>query len=361
MIKTLIFTVAGNTNVDDDIIFCNRLVFTGPTPKLVIKPKKDSTPGAQRLLKIVADTIDTQTSSDPEITYSLAKEFEFQQIIPNTPKVKVEILEIPFTDSGLDPETQATPGDDGEPNFSHGAPPLLPPDTASPNFDFLLDPTHWIGAFPKASNGGNGKAGGKGKNGENGSNAPVLEIWTKEIVGPKLKLDLRGQEGGDGGLGGNGQFGGNGQQGSGGVPGVDSNWIGVPTAICAQKPGLGGDGGAGGDAGCGGDGGDGGDGGFIKIFYTAGTNVSNFEPLYSKGKGGKAGPPGIPGKGGKAGPPGLNIVECSSALGSSNGPDGSRCFKGNSDLPGLAIDGEDGEDGYYLIRQVANIPRVPFF
>ena len=29
--------------------------------------------------------------------------------------------------------------------------------------------------------------------------APVLEIWTKEILGDGLTIDLRGQEGGDGG------------------------------------------------------------------------------------------------------------------------------------------------------------------
>jgi hypothetical protein len=359
MIKTFIFTVAGNTNVDDDVIFCNRLVFTGPTPKLVIKPKNEAAPGSQRILKIVADTIDTQGSSDPEITYSLAKEFEWVQVIPLTPKQKVEIFEVPFTDKGLDPETQATAGEDGQPNFDHGLPPLPPPpnSVATPDFIPLLD----IGAFPKASSGGNGLPGGKAKIGEKGSNAPVLEIWTKEIVGPKLKLDLRGQKGGDGGAGGNGQFGGKGQTGSPGVGGFDSTWLGVPIPVCVTKPGLGGDGGAGGNAGCGGDGGDGGDGGFIKIFYTAGTNISNFEPLYTKGQGGIAGKPGSPGKGGRAGPPGLTAVECPPALISPDGQDGSRCFLGNADLPGMAIDGKDGADGYYLIRQVANIPRVSFF
>ena len=54
MIKRFIFTVTGNTDVDDDVIFCNRLVFVGVHPQLVIRPKKDALPGAQRLLKIVS-------------------------------------------------------------------------------------------------------------------------------------------------------------------------------------------------------------------------------------------------------------------------------------------------------------------
>jgi hypothetical protein len=354
MINTPLLTVVGHLDVDDDVIFCSRLVFVGLNPRLVIKPKKNSTPGAQRILKIVADTIDTQASTSPEITYSLATESEYKSIIPGTPKVFIPIIESSINDNGLDPKTQATPGADGEPNFSHGTPPLIPPDTASPNFLPIID----IGAFPKAKSGGNGMPGGRGKDGEKGSNAPILEIWTREIVGPQLILDLRGQQGGDGGAGGNGQFGGTGQQGSAGVVGADSNWLGVPTPICVQQPGLGGDGGNGGDGGCGGNGGDGGNGGFIKIFYTGGVNLGNFNPLYSKGKGGKAGPPGIPGKGGKAGPPGINLAECPQALGSPDGQDGSRCYMGNSDLPGLAVDGQDGEDGYYLTQQVANIPDI---
>ena len=359
MIKTLIFTVTGNTDIDDDVLFCNRLVFIGLHPQLVIRRKKGSEPGAQRLLKIVADTIDTQGSTDPEITYNLADDSKIFQPIPGGPKTLVPVFQLPIGDDGLDPETPATPGLDGNPNFSHGTPPLIPPDTASPNFLNLI-PGIDAGAFPKATSGGNGTPGGKGKNGEKGSNAPILEIWTREIVGPKLKLDLRGQQGGFGGDGGNGQFGGNGQQGFVAVIGADSTWLGVPIPICVQKPGLGGDGGNGGNGGCGGNGGDGGNGGFIKLFYTAGVNLINFNPVYTKGKGGKAGPPAIPGKGGKAGPPGLNPGQCPSALESPNGQDGSRCYMGNSDLPGLATDGEDGEDGYYLPQKVANIPRVSF-
>lgn len=358
MIKTLIFTVTGNTDVDDDIIFCNRLVFVGIHPQLVIRPKKGATPGAQRLLKIVADTIDTQGASDPEITYNLADDFTYFQPIPGGPKTLVPVPELPVGDSGLDPETQATPGSDGIPDFNQG--PIPPADTASPSFS-ILDPLHWIGAYPKATSGGNGKPGGKGVKGTNGINAPILEIWTKEIVGNPLKLDMRGQRGGDGGKGGNGQFGGDGQSGSTAVQGTDSNWLGIPELICVQGPGLGGDGGTGGNAGCGGDGGDGGNGGVIKVFHTAGVDLTKLLNALDKGKGGKAGPAGKPGKGGKAGPPGINIAQCSSALGSQDGPEGDQCFRGTKDIPGLAHDGDDGLDGYYVHYQITDIPHVSFF
>ncbi len=343
MIVTQIFTVTGNTDVDDDVIFCRRLVFIGPGAQLVIKPKKGAPLGAQRILKIVANVIDTTLAGGSgEITYNLDGDY-----FPN--------IELPAGDSGLDPETAPKIGDDGLPNFNQG--PLPPADVASPSFDAVLDPLHFVGNYPKASDGGDGKPGGKGGKGINGVNAPIVEIWTTEIDG-NLVLDLRGQQGSIGGKGGNGQFGGNGQMGSTAVPGTDTTWLGVPNPVCKQGPGLGGDGGRGGNAGCGGDGGDGGNGGTAKIFFTSTVNLTKILPKLDKGLGGQPGSPGNPGKGGKSGPAGANLPPCTPALSSQDGPDGDRCLSGD-DKRGTALPGNDGVDGQYHTYQVANIPAIP--
>ena len=125
MIITQIFTVTGNTDVDDDIIFCRRLVFVGPSAQLVIKPKKNAPPGAPRIIKIVANVIDsTLAGGSGEITYNLDGDY-------------FPAVELPVGDNGIDPETQAKTGDDGKPSFNQGPIPL--PDIASPNFDPILD------------------------------------------------------------------------------------------------------------------------------------------------------------------------------------------------------------------------------
>jgi hypothetical protein len=345
MIVQQIFTVLGNTDVDDDVIFCRRLEFMAPGAQLVIKPKKGAPPGAQRILKIVANVINTTLAGGSgEITYNLDGDY-------------FPIYELPAGDSGLDPETQAKPGDDGAPSYNQG--PIPPVDVASPNFDPILDPLHWVGNYPKAANGGDGKPGGRGGKGVNGANAPIVEIWTTEIDG-KLVLDLRGQQGGVGGKGGNGQLGGNGQMGSTGVPGTDETWLGIPNPVCKQGPGLGGDGGKGGNAGCGGDGGDGGNGGTVKLFYTSGVNLANVTTNLTKGKGGQPGTPGNPGKGGKAGPAGINVPPCVPALDSENGSDGTPCYAVTGEKrDGVARPGADGVDGKYNTYQVQAIPQIP--
>jgi hypothetical protein len=341
MIVTQVFIVTGNTDVDDDIIFCRRLEFVGPQAQLVIKPKKGAPLGAPRILKIVTDVISMALSGGVgEITYNLDGDY-----LPN--------IQLPLGNSGLDPETPAKNGEDGIPNYSHGPIPL--PDIASPHFD-IFDVTK-SGSFPKATNGGHGAGGGRGAKGVNGVNAPILEIWVKQIDGD-LNIDLRGQQGGKGGKGGNGQFGGNGQIGSPGVPGTEESWIGVPNPVCKQAPGLGGDGGKGGNAGCGGDGGDGSNGGTAKIFYTAGVNLAKIHPQLQKGIGGPTGDGGLPGKGGEAGPPSWpNLPPCLTALNSQNGSDGSRCVsEGRSSV---AQPGADGKDGQYITYSVINIPQMP--
>ncbi len=344
MIVTQIFTVTGNTDVDDDIIFCRRLVFVGPSAQLVIKPKKNAPPGAPRILKIVANVIDsTLAGGSGEITYNLDGDY-------------FPAYELPLGDSGIDPETQAKTGDDGKPSFNQG--PLPPVDIASPNFDPILDALN-LGNYPKATSGGDAAAGGRGNKGVNGVNAPIVEIWTTEIDG-KLVLDLRGQQGGVGGKGGNGQLGGNGQNGSAGVEGTDTTWLGVPNPVCKQGPGLAGDGGKGGNAGCGGDGGDGGNGGTAKLFYTSGVNVSNVITNLQKGKGGQPGGPGNPGKGGKAGTKGSTLLTtCTQAFNSLDGADGISCIREGDKGVGIAQPGADGVDGRYFQYSIKAIPQMP--
>jgi hypothetical protein len=341
MIAIEIYNVSGKNYVDDDVIYCRILLFTNiGENKLVIVPKHGAAPGARRVLKIVADTVDTRLGGGvSEITYNLDGDLTF-----------------PLLDTGLDPKTKAKEGSVGSPDYFHG--PVLPPDRASPNFDVLTDPLHYVGTYPKGLDGGDGEPGGKGGKGVKGSDGPILEIWTKEILGPGLKIDLRGQEGGDGGKGGKGQYGGNGQMGSTAVTGTGETWLGIPNLSCVQGPGLGGDGGRGGDAGCGGDGGDGGNGGVVKLFYTAGVDTTKLTNLLQKGEGGLAGPPGTPGEGGKSGPAGVNTPPCLPALLSQDGPDGNDCPKEQEHV-GVTLDGEDGVDGYYVYQQVADIPKLP--
>lgn len=339
MIVTPVLIVTGYMRVDDDAIFTRRLQFVGLS-KLVIVPKKDADPSAPRVLKIVADTIDTSLATGAEITYDL----DTSDLIPPTPLTG---------DMGLDPETKAKNGVDGTPNYSHGIGGLLP-DTADPNYDPLLGPE---GDYPKAENGGDGQPGGRGGKGVRGMNGPILEIWTKEILGNGLTIDLRGQNGGDGGKGGNGQYGGKGQKGSTAVPGTGETWLGVPTARCVRGPGMGGDGGKGGNAGCGGDGGDGGNGGVVKLFYTAGVDRSKISSMLQRGMGGAPGSAGTAGKGGKAGPPGLNLPPCVQALSSSDGADGLSCPSEKEG--GIAQRGQDGKDGAFFEYLVTEIPQIP--
>ena len=337
--ETPLFVVSGKVRIDDDVLFCHRLHFLrlAEPSKLVIIPKNGAKPGAQRVLKIVAGTIDTGEGGDAEITFNLDGD-----------------ITLPFVDTGLDPETKAKTGDKGRPDYNQG--PILP-DIAQPNFDMLLDPLHYVGSYPKAMAGGDGKPGGKGGKGAKGTDGPILEIWTKEIVGHGLIIDLRGQEGGDGGKGGNGQIGGNGQKGSTAVPGTDTSWIGVPCPLCKQGPGLGGDGGRGGAAGCGGDGGDGGNGGVFKLFHTATVDLSKLTPMLQGGKGGRAGPSVKPGKGGKAGPPGTNLPPCLPALNSAEGCSGLACDSEGEG--GISQVGQDGSDGYYITNEITTLPKIP--
>jgi hypothetical protein len=340
MINTPLVTVTGNYDVKDDIIFCDVLQFVGLSPQLVIRPVPGSKVGARRLLKIVAKVIDTTGSSGATITYNLDNNLE--PPVGNFP-------------SFADPTTQAKTGADGNPNFNQG--PIPPADTASPNFNPILDPLHYTGPFPKAADGGDGQPGGRGGTGGQGMDGPTLEIWTTNVIGG-VSIDLRGQQGGNGGKGGNGQFGGAGQGGSPAISGTDTSWTGVPYVVCVQQPGLPGDGGRGGNAGCGGDGGDGGNGGFVKIFYTSGVNLAALPTMLQAGKGGNPGNPGNPGQGGGPGSLAINIpVACGTGQNAQNGPMGDAC-RGGDNKGGISQAGASGVDGSVTTFLVKNIPQA---
>ena len=194
MINTPLVTVAGNYDVTDDIIFCDVLQFVGVTPQLVIRPMTGAQVGARRLLKIVANTIDTTGSTGATITYNMDNNTELP--LGNIP-------------SFADPTTQAKTGAAGSPSSLQI--PFV--DIASPNW-LPIPP----GPFPKAADGGDGYAGGRGGIGAQGMDGPTVEIWTTRVIG-SVTIDLRGQQGGNGGNGGNGQFGGTGQAGSEAVTG----------------------------------------------------------------------------------------------------------------------------------------------
>jgi hypothetical protein len=340
MIVTPLVNVVGNYDVTDDIIFCDLLQFGGVQPQLVIRPLTGAKVGAQRLLKIVAKVIDTTGSTGATITYNLDNNLELPA--GNIP-------------SFADPTTQAKAGADGNPNFWQG--PLPPASTATPNFNLLLDGPGYIGPFPKGADGGDGAPGGAGETGTQGLDGPILEIWTTNITG-SLTIDLRGQQGGNGGKGGNGQFGGAGQGGSVAVPGTDTSWTGVPYLVCNQVAGLGGDGGRGGNAGCGGDGGDGGKGGVVKVFYTSGVNVAALTTLLQGGKGGSPGGSGAPGQGGAAGTTGTNVPPCIPTQASQGGPNGNSCQSVDVKGGGGPQPGSTGTDGQESTFPVNGIPSV---
>lgn len=400
MIITPVYQVSGKKEESDDVIFTYLLQFLpgidplclNETPKLVITPKGGTAPGTPRVLKIVADRIDT----------GLAKSFG-----GGTPQITFNIdgdPTLPCVDVGLDPVTKAHVGEPGSPNWFQGigeAPAdwakiigkaladwakdhggvvgdwaeilsgvladssqylgeiKTGADKAKPSFSPLEDGLNYQGDYPKARSGGDGAPGGKGGKGADGTDGPVLEIWTKQILGDGLIIDFRGQSGGNGGKGGDGQFGGDGQLGSMGVVGTDTTCA-IPHLVCKQPPGVGGDGGRGGNAGCGGDGGDGGNGGVFKLFYTSSVDsaqLSKFNAMLTGGKGGSAGQSGTPGDGGKSGPPGINIIQCLPVLSSSDGSKGLGC--NSYQEGGISQVGQDGKEGYTIKCSIKELPQVP--
>ena len=381
MIVTPIFTVLGVVTIDEDVLFCQSLTFLGADSKLVIVPKKNAAPGAQRMLKIVANTVDTTLCSNAKITYNLDGD------ITNPG---------PIGPSGLDPETTPPKAKEGS---SYIQDPLdvrcfiNPADILSPqdlldrikpeckwgdkSYNNSLDPsTNYPnpnlftldapGEYPRAADGGNGLPGGPGTNGNKGQDGPILEIWVERIAGPGLIIDLRGQQGGEGGDGGTGQHGGNGQKGSTSVSEYGETWAGIPEpySVCKQQPGRGGDGGKGGNAGIPGRGGDGGTGGTLKVLYTATAlpGLPTWTVLTHGGLGGAMGKPGLPGEGGQGGPPGdnqlipgTNVSPCLPSIGGDDGDTGDPYHPKDNDGKG-----KDGGDGLFITDQVPAIPKINF-
>jgi hypothetical protein len=145
------------------------------------------------------------------------------------------------------------------------------------------------------SPGGRGADGADGSVGTAGRSPPILYLATKEILGGRIAIDWRGQ---DGGTGGAGQAGGEGGRGGSGRPASSSLFD------CRRGPGDGGRGGDGGNGGSGGLGGRGGDGGLV-VFLAMPEDVAPLaERIHldvSPGAGGFSGPGGLPGNGGTGG------------------------------------------------------------
>lgn len=167
---------------------------------------------------------------------------------------------------------------------------------------------------------GEGAAGEPGANGETGNagqrglSAPLMEIFVRFVSADsesaRLKVDLRGQAGGQGGQGGEGGRGGTGAKGAPSVGGLE----------CKRAAGKGGDGGIGGNGGAGGQGGAGGNGGSVNLISTKLAATSRgarapqvaIEVYASPGAGGAGGLRGMAGNGGAGGPEGDVFEPCKS-------------------------------------------------
>ena len=159
---------------------------------------------------------------------------------------------------------------------------------------------------------GAGQSGAAGEDGDQnphpskngGANAPLsgptVTMYILDGTNNLPPIELRGQNGGQGGLG---QTGGRGGDGDCGLN-ADGTFFGG----CCRGVGFGGNGGPGGDAGRGGKGGTGGGGGRVTILTTApGISVFDAAPPsidVNPGNGGPGGGPGQPGRGGAGAPPG---------------------------------------------------------
>ena len=182
--------------------------------------------------------------------------------------------------------------------------------------------------------GGHGKDGPDGQPGNPGypgRSAPTIYLVVNRIEGGPLEVDLRGQDGGDGGRGQTGGDGGFGRPGARGV---------ALLGLCRQPPGDGGNGGRAGNGGRGGEGGRGGNGGTFVLLAPEAALEKMAAMMYvdiRPGKGGEPGKGGDPGDPGLPGSPGRNEAPCAAA---SPGKPGE---KGNEGPVGpVASDGEPG-------------------
>ncbi len=192
------------------------------------------------------------------------------------------------------------------------------------------------GGVAPGEDGSDGSPGGPGNAGRDGAHAPNLLVILGELTGP-LSLDLRGQDGGTGGVGQSGGPGGAGASGRAAVPGL---------LDCRKGPGAGGDGGDGGLGGRGGRGGNGGLGGTVIVIAPeeqAATIDELLDVTVDGGAAGEGGAPGIGGTEGRAGREGRATPPCRSAR-----RDGKTGQRGGDGVEGE--DGDPGESGdYYLL------------
>jgi hypothetical protein len=193
----------------------------------------------------------------------------------------------------------------------------------------------------RGRNGINGIMGGPGLNGQP---APEVELWFLQATGFPA-IDLRGQDGFQGGRGGDGGNGGSGQKGH---DSAKTKW-----GTCERKDDHGGDGGDGGRSGDGGKGGNGGTGGrftvyapqhMINAWFQGGMTIS-----VDGGSAGSGGDPGRPGDGGPGGDPGkaLHPLVC----GNNKSPAGA---KGNTGSSGVR--GADGIKGNLISNSIQYSP-----
>ena len=194
-----------------------------------------------------------------------------------------------------------------------------------------------VGAVGKAPpgllGGGEGYDGGQGPDGQMGNpgfpgrSAPTIYLVTNRIEG-KVMVDLRGQDGGDGGPGQTGGDGGLGRSGA------------SASAIlgrCRAEATNGGNGGKGGSGGPGGEGGRGGNGGTLVLLgyekaldYIAGSIIADVQG----GKPGAGGVGGEPGKGGDGGIGGRADPPCPGGQPGRDGEVGKLGSKGSDGTPG---------------------------
>ena len=198
-----------------------------------------------------------------------------------------------------------------------------------------------VGKAPPGETGGGEGADGKnapdgqpGNPGYPGRSAPTVYLVVNRIEGGPLEIDLRGQQGGDGGPG---QIGGDGGLGRPGSPG--SAFLG----LCRRPPGSGGNGGGAGNGGRGGEGGRGGNGGMFVLLAPEAALEKMASMMYvdvRPGRGGDGGAGGGPGLRGEPGPPGRNESPCPPASAGSPGAIGVDGPTGPA--------GANGEEGLFV-------------
>jgi hypothetical protein len=186
----------------------------------------------------------------------------------------------------------------------------------------------------QGADGNAGPDGQPGNPGYSGRNAPTLYIVANRIEGGPLEIDLRGQDGGDGGRGQTGGDGGLGRPGAAAL---------AMLGLCRTPPGTGGNGGRAGNGGRGGEGGRGGNGGTVILLAPEGELEKMASLLYVDvrgGKGGGGGQGGEPGLPGEPGPPGRSEAPCAAGSGGKTGQEGKNGPQGAG--------GSEGEVGLFV-------------